>query len=107
MDLAAFLAPGLHPVFLHRAGGRRAGWGHVLSRPDRRACFLAAREPACGPLTLALNVPGFRLLEDGSLRPAPGENAPVRLAAEVSAARPWPGKALFVLRFRRLVRILD
>ncbi|MDR1039086.1 MAG: hypothetical protein LBR80_02750 [Deltaproteobacteria bacterium] len=108
MDLAAFLEPGLHPVFLHSAGARAGHWGHVLKRPGRRASFIARGEgPVRGAFTLALDVPGFRLSEDGSLCPAPGELAPVRLACQVSSARPWPGRALFVLRFRRLVRVLD
>ncbi|MDR3152745.1 MAG: hypothetical protein LBW85_00390 [Deltaproteobacteria bacterium] len=107
MDLAAFLEPGLHPVFLDRGGSRAGHWGHVLSRPKRRASFLAREAGPDGACFLALDVPGFRLLADGSLWPAPGESAPVRLAADVSSARPWPGREVYVLRFRRLVRVLD
>jgi hypothetical protein len=109
MDLAAFLEPGLHPVFLHRAGARCGRWGHVATRPGRKASFLCRADggPVRGSFTLALDVPGFRLSGDGSLCPAPGASAPVRLACQVSSARPWPGRSMFVLRFRTIVRVLD
>ncbi|MDR1037198.1 MAG: hypothetical protein LBT40_11730 [Deltaproteobacteria bacterium] len=108
MDLAAFLEPGLHPVFLHRAGARCGHWGHVLKRPGRRASFLCrGAGPVRGAFTLAIDLPGYSLAGDGSLCPAPGGLAPVRLEAHVSSARSWPGRAVFVMRFRRLVRVLD
>ncbi|MDR1308643.1 MAG: hypothetical protein LBL95_01890 [Deltaproteobacteria bacterium] len=109
MDLAAFLAPGVYPVFM--AGGSLDGepWGHVLSRPGGRVSWLA-REPALAgeSLFLTLKVPGYHLGADGSLFPAVGLElgAWVVLSGEVMGCR-LVQERRYLLRLAGLVRVLD
>ncbi|MDR1164335.1 MAG: hypothetical protein LBO66_00415 [Deltaproteobacteria bacterium] len=108
MDLAAFLEPGLYPVFLLDSDGGFEPWGHLLRRPGRAATFLAsARRQADEALLLSVVLPGFRLLPDGSLRPARGATAPICLAGAVSSCRVWAEKELFVLKLKNLARVID
>jgi hypothetical protein len=102
------LEPGLHPLYLGDPFRPERLWGHALSRPDRPASFLSFRLPEAGsrPL-LSLELPGFRLLPDGSVASAPGGRALIRLLGEVARSRALFGGEFFLLRFRSLVRVLD
>ncbi|MDR1545827.1 MAG: hypothetical protein LBU12_03770 [Deltaproteobacteria bacterium] len=107
MDLGAFLAAGAHPVFLFDDPAKSEPWGHVLSRPGRPVSWLA-REAASpdSPVTIAIDLPGYGLLPDGSLRPDEALSAPLVLSGVVRSCRVLARNGPFVLRFGSLVRLL-
>jgi hypothetical protein len=109
MDLAAFLAPGIHPVYKVGDSLDEDPWGHVLCRPGGRVSWVSkAPAPAGDRLVLTLKVPGYRLDLDGSLREAlerDGE-AWLILSGEVRSCRQFQGQ-YYSLRLTGLVRILD
>jgi hypothetical protein len=117
MDLAAFLAPGVYPVFLVGSHSDGGPWGHVLSRPGRGASWVAGSPAASGDrLVLTLRVPGHGLEDDGSLVPVAGAGvfrprdvpgAEVVVSALVRSCRADPGGRGYVLLFAELVRVLD
>lgn len=126
MDLTAFLAPGVYPVFLADCVSDGEPWGHVLCRPGRRLSWLAQESAETGQrLLLTLKIPGYFLDCDGSLRnsggspdisesvdeprssvPAPQTEAVVVISGQVRRCRLSPA-GNFVLRLADLMRLLD
>jgi hypothetical protein len=106
MDLAAFLPPGAHPVYLDDRPGSSEPWGHVIHRPGRRVTWLArAPQSPDDSVAVRLTIPGWRLSPDGSLDPGQGDRAEVSLLIRVRACR--RAKDVHVLRFKSLTRLLD
>ncbi|MDR2386344.1 MAG: hypothetical protein LBE80_02005 [Deltaproteobacteria bacterium] len=111
MDLAAFLAPGVHPVYKVGNSFDHDPWGHLLCRADGRVSWICkGPTPAGHRLVLTLKVPGYRLDLDGSLSQALESNleaeAWVVLSGEVRSCRWFQGE-YYSLRFARLVRVMD
>jgi hypothetical protein len=110
MDLAAFLAPGVYPVFRASDSLGEEPWGHVLCRPDGRVSWVAHDPTPTGDrLFLALKVPGYCLDIDGSLlkskEPAPGAEAWVVLSGEVRGCRLFQER-YYLTRLAGLARVL-
>jgi hypothetical protein len=105
MDLAAFLPPGAHPVFLADAPDGAEPWGHVVRRPGRPLRWLALEpQPPGGLAAVRLRAPGWRLGPDGCLEPDGGGEAEVSLLAQVASCRRAGG--VHVLRLKSLIRLL-
>jgi hypothetical protein len=108
MVLEAFLEPGLYPVYLMDPGNRERLWGHIYYRVGRPLSWLAQCAAQAGSLhSLSLELPGFRILPDGTLLKASEELASVNLIGVVAASRPFRNKNVFVLRFRSMLRLMD
>jgi hypothetical protein len=106
MDLAAFLTPGVHPVFLDDDLDRKEPWGHVVCRPGRPVSWLArAAQSPDASVAVKLSLPGWRLAPDGSLDPDGEDRADVSLLVHLGACRSVEG--VHVLRFKSLTRLLD
>jgi hypothetical protein len=106
MDLAAFLTPGVHPVFLDDDPDKKEPWGHVVFRPGRPVSWVArdAQAPDAS-VAVTLSLPGWRLAPDGSLDPDGDDIADVSLLVRIGACRSVEG--FHVLRFKSLTRLLD
>jgi hypothetical protein len=108
MDLGAFLEPGVYPVYRILGDREREPWGHILYRPGRQPTWLSQGEPPIDTfLCLVMDLPDYKLDQNGCLCPALGETAPLLLAGEVARSRVWAERAMFVLRFKPLLRLLD
>jgi hypothetical protein len=106
MDLAAFLTPGVHPVFLDGDPDGKEPWGHVVYRPGRPVSWLArSYQSPDASVAVRLTLPGWSLCPDGSFFPLFEGKACVSLLVRVGACRPASG--LHVLRFKSVVRLLD
>ena len=106
MDLAAFLTPGVHPVFLDDDPDPKEPWGHVVYRPGRPVSWLArSYQRPDASIAVRLSLPGWRLGPDGSLDQDFAYRADVSLLVRIGACRHLDG--LHVLRFKSMIRLLD
>ncbi len=106
MDLGAFLRPGggFSLMIAHESQKAR---GRVIARRGRPVWLAAEPQPAGRLLNLTVDLPGFRLEPDGSLRPAGEAGASVALVllGRVRACRRLPGRGLYLLRLKLLGRV--
>ena len=86
--------------------GRGPARGRVVRRKDRLRWLCSAPQPPGRELTLTIDLPGFDLEDDGSLRPAgPPASASLVLLGRVRGCRFWPPGAVYVLRLSLLGRV--
>ena len=106
MDLGAFLRPGAQAAVLmvpDREGGPAAP-GRLLRRGERLSWLCAAPQTPGRRLSLALDLPGFSLDQEGDLSPSgPSDTAAVVLLAEVRGCRFFGGE--YALRLSLLGRV--
>jgi len=107
MDLGAFLRPGgIFPVTALAEGESQPAAGHLLERRGRPLWVADAPQPHGRVLTIRVELPGFRLAEDGSLTPAEAEAlVPLILLGQVRGCRFFPPRQLYVLRLTLLGRV--
>lgn len=106
MDLGAFLRPGGSFSLMITREDRRVR-GRLISRRGRPLWFAAESQPAGRLLNLTVEIPGFHLEPDGSLRPAEeaGASVAVVLLGRVRACRRLPRRGLYLLRLKLLGRV--
>jgi len=105
MDLGAFLRPGARVAVLLAPDGAEAVPGRLIRRGARLSWLCAAPQAPGRRLSLALDLPGFRLDREGDLCPAgPKDSAAVVILAEVRGCRPW--REEYALRLSLLGRVM-
>lgn len=109
MDLNAFLEPGADlpiMVTVEEEGGDLQVSGSLLLHRGHPVWFCSSPHPPGRTLVLTVELPGFRLADDGGLSPAePGSKAGLHLLSRVRACRFFQPRAVFVLRLELLGRI--
>lgn len=109
MDLNAFLKPGADlpiTVTVEEEGADLQASGSLLLRHGHPVWLCSRPQPPGRALVLTLELPGFRLAEDGGFSPAgPESKAGLNLLSRVRSCRFFPPRAVFVLRLELLGRI--
>lgn len=109
MDLNAFLKPGADlPIIVtvEEEGKGIQVSGSLLLRRGHPVWLCSKPQPPGRALVLTVELPGFRLADDGELSQAePDTKAGLHLLSRVRACRFFPPRAVFVLRLDLLGRI--
>ncbi len=80
--------------------------GQLTERRGRPRWVLPSPQPPGRVLTITVELPGFRLAENGDLAPAGTEStAPVVLLGQVRGCRFFPPANVYVLRLKLLGRV--